>query len=215
MGGPLPARSSTLCRRARCLFVAALLVASTALAKDVSLLDAGQQTKKKVDPRGWVALWPDAFTAVKVKVQKATSPVEGVAAIDVVVVDAKRPPLVLVKGLEPRAVRPLTEGPQPALYEVDKPIRGEGFTLTTERVGERHRLVLREGERTQTLYESDGDLDGWAFHWAGDLDGDGRPDFLLSADAHYNVSTKRLFLSSRAGPGQLVKEVATLRETGC
>jgi hypothetical protein len=40
--------------------------------------------------------------------------------------------------------------------------------------------------------------------WAGDLDADGKPDFLVSFGmGSYNVA---LFLSSLAGPGEMVGE---------
>jgi len=51
--------------------------------------------------------------------------------------------------------------------------------------------------------------------WAGDLDGDGKLDLILAADHHYNLSTTRLFLSSRAKKGELVQEVAKFSTSGC
>lgn len=51
--------------------------------------------------------------------------------------------------------------------------------------------------------------------WAGDLDGDEKPDFIFDLTNHFNVSHYALFLSSQAGEGQLVKRVADFRTTGC
>ena len=50
--------------------------------------------------------------------------------------------------------------------------------------------------------------------WAGDLDGDGKVDFLFE-DRGYNWSSLRLFLSTAAKFGQVVGEVAQFYQTGC
>jgi hypothetical protein len=79
------------------------------------------------------------------------------------------------------------------------------------------RLLLTDGRITQTLYALkgwDGDVD-WQLRWAGDLDGDGKLDLFAALSYHYNVSERRLFLSSQAQPGQLVAEIAVFRTTGC
>lgn len=51
--------------------------------------------------------------------------------------------------------------------------------------------------------------------WAGDLDRDGRLDFILDLTDHYNVSAPTLLLSSPAKEGELVAPVAVFRTTGC
>lgn len=51
--------------------------------------------------------------------------------------------------------------------------------------------------------------------WAGDLDRDGRLDLLLDLTDHYNVQLYSLFLSSQAGPHEIVKLVAQFRHVGC
>lgn len=51
--------------------------------------------------------------------------------------------------------------------------------------------------------------------WAGDLDGDGRLDLFLDVSDHYNVWRRVLYLSSKAGEGQLVREVAAFERVGC
>lgn len=56
---------------------------------------------------------------------------------------------------------------------------------------------------------------GWGIYWAGDLDGDGKLDLYLDLANHYNVGQYRLFLSSPAEKGKLVKEVANFRFVGC
>jgi hypothetical protein len=55
----------------------------------------------------------------------------------------------------------------------------------------------------------------WAVLWAGDLDGDGLLDLYLDTADHYNMRRRRLLLSSAAGPGELVGEVAAFQTTGC
>jgi len=50
--------------------------------------------------------------------------------------------------------------------------------------------------------------------WAGDLDGDGKIDFLFS-DSGDNWGSTRLFLSSAAKSGEFVAEVGQFFNTGC
>lgn len=51
--------------------------------------------------------------------------------------------------------------------------------------------------------------------WAGDLDHDGRLDFVANLSGHYNIWSPALFLSSAARDGELVAKVATFSVTGC
>lgn len=51
--------------------------------------------------------------------------------------------------------------------------------------------------------------------WCGDLDSDGKIDLILDTTTNYNVSDVTLFLSSKAKPGKLVKQVAHQYSTGC
>jgi hypothetical protein len=79
------------------------------------------------------------------------------------------------------------------------------------------RLVLVSGESKQVLYslEECGSDPSWYLIWAGDLDRDGKLDLYLNVSQHYNISEKKLFLSSQAGKGQLVKQVAEFVTSGC
>lgn len=80
------------------------------------------------------------------------------------------------------------------------------------------KFQLSLGGVTQTLYAYDmGESSdaGWAIVWAGDLDGDHKLDLYLDVPNHYNLSRKTLLLSSQAGKGQLVREVARFETTGC
>lgn len=78
-------------------------------------------------------------------------------------------------------------------------------------------LVLTSGESTQVLYslEDCGNEPYWYLLWAGDLDRDGKLDLYVSVSYHYNISQKKLFLSSQAAKGELVKEVAEFVTGGC
>ena len=73
------------------------------------------------------------------------------------------------------------------------------------------------GESGQVLYslQDCGNDPSWRLLWAGDLDRDGKLDLYVSVTQHYNVSERKLFLSSQADEGQLVKEVADFVTSGC
>lgn len=78
-------------------------------------------------------------------------------------------------------------------------------------------LILQIGEERQVLFtvpKTANEAYVEVF-WVGDLDGDGKPDFLLNTSEHYNVESKSLWLSSLAKKGKLVGLAATLRTTGC
>ena len=79
------------------------------------------------------------------------------------------------------------------------------------------KLVLVSGESEQILYslEECGNDAGWFLLWASDLDRDGKLDLYVSVTQHYNVSEKKLFLSSAAGDGQLVEQIAQFVTSGC
>ena len=68
---------------------------------------------------------------------------------------------------------------------------------------------------SQTLRDDAFPDGGLSLLWAGDLDRDGKLDLLLDVTNHYNVSEIALFLSSLAGPGELVGKAGTHRSVGC
>ena len=80
-------------------------------------------------------------------------------------------------------------------------------------------VFLRQGARRTRLPglwpagNSEND-DSASLLWAGDLDGDGRID-LLFAYSGYNRAGACLYLSARAGPGELVVQAACHGGVGC
>lgn len=83
---------------------------------------------------------------------------------------------------------------------------GKGSKLTLMRSGEKQVLNYLKDECSDCF---------WRLHWIGDLDRDGKLDFYFDLSGHYNVSDKRLFLSSPAAKGKLVKYVANFWTNGC
>jgi len=145
----------------------------------------------------------------------------------------KDPPVFLIKS--PHTFR---EAVVPTLFSAPEPdestslnngdertfsYRGTSYRLFIPQSGsgekflsEDSRLLLTDGKHTQVLRTLDRCDDcGWSLHWVGDLDMDGKLDFYMDLNSHYNVSDKRLFLSSFAGPGELVKYVGNFTTVGC
>jgi hypothetical protein len=78
------------------------------------------------------------------------------------------------------------------------------------------KLLLTFGRFKQVLFSLDTQNDAsWTLLWAGDIDRDGKLDLYMDLSDHYNVSQRRLFLSSQAKAGELVKEVAAFVTVGC
>lgn len=75
-------------------------------------------------------------------------------------------------------------------------------------------VLVSEGVE-QVLYAPKETREIWHLYWAGDLDRDGQLDLYMNLTDHYNLTHRRLFLSSEAEEGKLVKEVASFYTTGC
>ncbi len=63
------------------------------------------------------------------------------------------------------------------------------------------------------IYDDLRDIRGFMF--VGDIDNDGKPDFIMDTSNYYNGSTPTLFLSSYAKEGDLIKVVAFHSSVGC
>jgi len=76
-------------------------------------------------------------------------------------------------------------------------------------IWKRVRVYLTSEGTRQLLWSDDQASDAIAaLVWLADIDRDGRPDLMLEASGHYATLCAKLFLSSAAGDGELVKEVA-------
>lgn len=108
-------------------------------------------------------------------------------------------------------------------FAKDFNLNGTNYTLkvvsnnqANEYLDDTSKLVLVSGKTEQVVYKSGGCNDcGWSLYWVGDLDKDGKLDLFADINHHYNVTTRRLFLSSQAKEGKLVKEVAVFTTVGC
>ncbi len=98
-----------------------------------------------------------------------------------------------------------------------KVVPGEGETCGQHALPRNAKLVFSSGETNQVLYglEECGNDATWFLIWAGDIDRDGKLDLYLNVTQHYNVSERKLFLSSAAPEGDLVQEIADFVTSGC
>lgn len=96
-------------------------------------------------------------------------------------------------------------------------LRIENKLTSDEFLTKGSKLILSHNGKEQILsYLTEGCNDCyWKLYWMGDLDKDGKLDFYFDLSGHYNVSDKRLFLSSPAKKGKLVKNVANFSTSGC
>jgi hypothetical protein len=145
----------------------------------------------------------------------------------------RRPePIFLVRGadmLQPGPVVTVSSGERPLSHHSNIRLRlaGQEYRLQVlanrrnaeEDVPDDARLVLTHGSQRQILYDLRGkepeEPNGWWLLWAGDLDRDGRLDLYVNVTRHYNVEERKLFLSSQAHKGRLVREIAEFVTTGC
>lgn len=95
-------------------------------------------------------------------------------------------------------------------------INGSKYTLRVEGKENSSRLILESENTKQILYSLDkmGDTT-WNLIWIGDLDGDGKLDLYANLPSFYNFSEHKLFLSTQAENGKLVKQIANFWTSGC
>ena len=140
-------------------------------------------------------------------------------------------PLFLIRGNgfgQARAVPTVFVGDETIYRSFDRTFEfaGQSYRLNvesekrsqenSENIDETSQLILTAGKHKQILYRMKHCDDcSWQINWAGDLDGDHKLDFYLYLNDHYNVVNMRLFLSSHAEKGDLVKEAAVFRLVGC
>lgn len=96
-------------------------------------------------------------------------------------------------------------------------LRVENKISSDEFLGKGSKLILSRNGTEQILnYLKDGCDDCfWNLYWVGDLDRDGKLDFYFDLSWHYNVMDKRLFLSSQADKGKMIKNIANFWTNGC
>lgn len=166
------------------------------------------------DGEKWFALCGDDFRAVTVEVRAVRdelldAPREEATGREISVPCEAELLLKGIRGFSPDKVRRAA-------------LRDDGsFALGSERIAlqsEKGHAVfvdVTSGKR-QTLgaYDNEGSDTPPHVLFAGDLDGDGKLDFIASYSEHYNVRALHLFLSS-AADGWAPKEVYEHRDTGC
>ncbi|NDK39398.1 hypothetical protein DT603_11145 [Pseudoxanthomonas gei] len=104
--------------------------------------------------------------------------------------------------------------PQPRTVQEQQPQFDCRIELHTG--GQRQLLARLGGYREPgSATMSLGDDASPTLRFAGDLDRDGKLDLIFDTTDHYNVSRPTLFLSSQAGRGELLHEVARYESVGC
>jgi len=206
----------------------------------ISLIETGEFHGEEISAKSrerWLGLFPTAggyaLLPTTLKVEAVHDPVSDensrIKTGKKVSVNRATKPVFLLKG-----ANMLKRGAVTAVSSDDKNL-GNGETINLK-LGDNHyqlkvvsndptpashlmpnsKLLLTVGEVSQLLFSvAEHDDAGWALLWAGDLDGDGKLDLYMDLNTHYNTSQRRLFLSTQATSGKLVKEVAVFSTAGC
>jgi len=222
--------------------VGMVLLCTLGFADEIRLIEPGEfhgsdvETIHVVDNELWLGLFPrgEQYFWHKVVVRSKLSHDELVddEGVDTgrtfAAVSGTAVPLFLIRGLDRLASNEVTTLKRDTLLDngssVPITLNGVEYRIevtnskTKEKViGAGSKIVLVRGDTQQDLFALSGNANepDWRLIWAGDLDGDGKLDFYVDLSDHYNVAHKRLFLSSQAEPGKLVKQVAEFVTTGC
>ena len=114
----------------------------------------------------------------------------------------------------------LLEGPVTSLdfepaFPIALALNGEAYELRVSADGAV--LTLHHRERSQVLYRMPEFTDEphMTVLFAGDLDRDGKLDLIANLSWKYSLHPLQLFLSSAAGEGELVREVARFERSSC
>jgi uncharacterized protein YneR len=124
--------------------------------------------------------------------------------------EAKEHELVNTENLASRKPRQLKLGDQE--YQLKVLVRKARSVETLSPDCVELKLALVFGKQTQVL-STEQDVDPvnsprtWKLLWAGDVDGDGKLDLYVNLSSDGVGDEMKLFLSSQAKPGQVVKEV--------
>ncbi|MEP7038809.1 MAG: hypothetical protein ABI891_10720 [Acidobacteriota bacterium] len=109
-------------------------------------------------------------------------------------------------------------------YRRNFKFNGKKYTLfvkdtsgeSSEYLTGKSKLIITDGKTEQVIFEPEFCSDcSWNVCWVGDLDGDGKLDFMLNLNEHYNSTCHTLFLSSQAKKGKIVSDVAEVCQMGC
>lgn len=201
----------------------------------VQLLEVGEFHGDEVNARtsgGWLGLFvskkESALRLANIRVSRVFDPIvdDGTKQMTGKRVSVSQPisPIFLVKNvtmLMPGSVKTILSEPISLTSgtTLDLVLEAQRYQLQIKPAAisrEQSNVLLVRGEMAQTLFPNmSNEEGGFTVYWAGDLDGDGKLDLYVNASPHDNVESKRLWLSSQAGKGKLVQEIARFEITGC
>ena len=136
-------------------------------------------------------------------------------------------PLFLIRGLsglstgniptvvnQPQSLMPgesVSVGAENAPFDLS--VTGKFLSREEQRLLINYQIQITDGSQTQILFQEERPTTGSmpSLIWAGDLDNDGRLDFLIDTVDKLNKSNYSLFLSTSAGQGQLLGLAAAFR----
>ncbi len=223
------------------IVITVLLFSFTVNAQKIVILETGSFHGEEVSAKTgemWLGLYKKnnsyALLPSVLSIQTVHDPVidpKGEMSGKEVKVPGLGEPLFLIKGesfIQGMVVKSLTDKIVPITKDFSKTYtyKEQNYNLKVESgskaskdknfIQDNSKLVLTVGTKKQTLYSvKECSFCRWQVNWVGDLDSDGKLDFYMLLTNHYNVSNQKLFLSSKAEHGNLLKEVAEFTTTGC